>query len=149
MLTLFTCHPWLSVFSLQTYADGSQYMASHDSLSPPYTNSRLTGTPLAVCVCVVVTLVQPLSLSNSPTPLWPNCWALCAHLPMMLSASGSVHCGASCEQMATDTDNLPLSFFLMHKQTHTRSLITSDWMHQIWRLSDQSSTCVLALCRFV
>uniref|UniRef100_A0A3B3BBS3 Transcription factor 4 n=1 Tax=Oryzias melastigma TaxID=30732 RepID=A0A3B3BBS3_ORYME len=27
-----------------SYADGSQYMASHDSLSPPYTNSRLTGT---------------------------------------------------------------------------------------------------------
>uniref|UniRef100_A0A7N6B6U9 Transcription factor 4 n=1 Tax=Anabas testudineus TaxID=64144 RepID=A0A7N6B6U9_ANATE len=25
------------------YADGSQYMASHDSLSPPYANSRLTG----------------------------------------------------------------------------------------------------------
>uniref|UniRef100_H2S0N7 Transcription factor 4 n=1 Tax=Takifugu rubripes TaxID=31033 RepID=H2S0N7_TAKRU len=30
--------------SLQNYADGSQYMASHDSLSPPYANSRLTGT---------------------------------------------------------------------------------------------------------
>uniref|UniRef100_A0A8C6NKW1 Transcription factor 4 n=1 Tax=Nothobranchius furzeri TaxID=105023 RepID=A0A8C6NKW1_NOTFU len=28
-----------------SYADGSQYMASHDSLSPPYANSRLTGTP--------------------------------------------------------------------------------------------------------
>ncbi|XP_056874018.1 transcription factor 4-like isoform X5 [Takifugu flavidus] len=27
----------------KTYADGSQYMASHDSLSPPYANSRLTG----------------------------------------------------------------------------------------------------------
>uniref|UniRef100_A0A669CM44 Transcription factor 4 n=1 Tax=Oreochromis niloticus TaxID=8128 RepID=A0A669CM44_ORENI len=26
-----------------SYADGSQYMASHDSLSPPYTNSRVTG----------------------------------------------------------------------------------------------------------
>uniref|UniRef100_A0A8C6KPE3 Transcription factor 4 n=1 Tax=Nothobranchius furzeri TaxID=105023 RepID=A0A8C6KPE3_NOTFU len=26
-----------------SYADGSQYMASHDSLSPPYANSRLTG----------------------------------------------------------------------------------------------------------
>uniref|UniRef100_A0A3Q2QKP6 Transcription factor 4 n=1 Tax=Fundulus heteroclitus TaxID=8078 RepID=A0A3Q2QKP6_FUNHE len=26
-----------------SYADGSQYMASHDSLSPPYSNSRLTG----------------------------------------------------------------------------------------------------------
>uniref|UniRef100_M3ZNN4 Transcription factor 4 n=1 Tax=Xiphophorus maculatus TaxID=8083 RepID=M3ZNN4_XIPMA len=26
-----------------TYADGSQFMASHDSLSPPYSNSRLTG----------------------------------------------------------------------------------------------------------
>uniref|UniRef100_A0A8C6KRR3 Transcription factor 4 n=1 Tax=Nothobranchius furzeri TaxID=105023 RepID=A0A8C6KRR3_NOTFU len=31
--------------SVQSYADGSQYMASHDSLSPPYANSRLTGTP--------------------------------------------------------------------------------------------------------
>uniref|UniRef100_A0A671VNC2 Transcription factor 4 n=1 Tax=Sparus aurata TaxID=8175 RepID=A0A671VNC2_SPAAU len=30
------------------YADGSQYMASHDSLSPPYTNSRLTGTPQSI-----------------------------------------------------------------------------------------------------
>ncbi|XP_030005567.1 transcription factor 4-like, partial [Sphaeramia orbicularis] len=29
--------------SSKTYADGSQYMASHDSLSPPYANSRLTG----------------------------------------------------------------------------------------------------------
>ncbi|KAL7377269.1 hypothetical protein ABVT39_024991 [Epinephelus coioides] len=30
--------------SSKSYADGSQYMASHDSLSPPYTNSsRLTG----------------------------------------------------------------------------------------------------------
>uniref|UniRef100_A0A672GS35 Transcription factor 4 n=1 Tax=Salarias fasciatus TaxID=181472 RepID=A0A672GS35_SALFA len=28
---------------LQSYADGSQYMASHDSLSPPYANSRLAG----------------------------------------------------------------------------------------------------------
>eukprot|EP00066_Takifugu_rubripes_P027480 XP_011616746.1 PREDICTED: transcription factor 4-like isoform X2 [Takifugu rubripes] len=27
----------------KNYADGSQYMASHDSLSPPYANSRLTG----------------------------------------------------------------------------------------------------------
>ncbi|XP_008291136.1 transcription factor 4-like, partial [Stegastes partitus] len=26
-----------------SYADGSQYMASHDSLSPPYANSRLAG----------------------------------------------------------------------------------------------------------
>ncbi|MED6255793.1 hypothetical protein ATANTOWER_015174 [Ataeniobius toweri] len=26
----------------KSYADGSQYMASHDSLSPPYSNSRLT-----------------------------------------------------------------------------------------------------------
>uniref|UniRef100_A0A674MSF9 Transcription factor 4 n=1 Tax=Takifugu rubripes TaxID=31033 RepID=A0A674MSF9_TAKRU len=33
--------------SLQNYADGSQYMASHDSLSPPYANSRLTGTSQA------------------------------------------------------------------------------------------------------
>uniref|UniRef100_A0A3B4YJN2 Transcription factor 4 n=1 Tax=Seriola lalandi dorsalis TaxID=1841481 RepID=A0A3B4YJN2_SERLL len=30
--------------STSSYADGSQYMASHDSLSPPYANSRLTGT---------------------------------------------------------------------------------------------------------
>ncbi|XP_034997405.2 transcription factor 4 isoform X1 [Hippoglossus stenolepis] len=29
--------------SSKSYAEGSQYMASHDSLSPPYTNSRLTG----------------------------------------------------------------------------------------------------------
>ncbi|XP_041825814.1 transcription factor 4-like isoform X3 [Melanotaenia boesemani] len=29
--------------SSKGYADGSQYMASHDSLSPPYANSRLTG----------------------------------------------------------------------------------------------------------
>ncbi|XP_047185293.1 transcription factor 4-like isoform X4 [Scophthalmus maximus] len=29
--------------SSKSYADGSQYMASHDSLSPPYANSRLTG----------------------------------------------------------------------------------------------------------
>ncbi|XP_072228730.1 transcription factor 4 isoform X3 [Leuresthes tenuis] len=29
--------------SSKSYADGSQYMASHDSLSPPYTNSRLAG----------------------------------------------------------------------------------------------------------
>ncbi|KAM4533192.1 transcription factor 4 isoform 2-T2 [Fundulus diaphanus] len=29
--------------SSKSYADGSQYMASHDSLSPPYSNSRLTG----------------------------------------------------------------------------------------------------------
>uniref|UniRef100_A0A665W8G1 Transcription factor 4 n=1 Tax=Echeneis naucrates TaxID=173247 RepID=A0A665W8G1_ECHNA len=29
--------------STSSYADGSQYMASHDSLSPPYANSRLTG----------------------------------------------------------------------------------------------------------
>ncbi|KAI3361928.1 hypothetical protein L3Q82_012276, partial [Scortum barcoo] len=28
--------------SSKSYADGSQYMASHDSLSPPYANSRLT-----------------------------------------------------------------------------------------------------------
>ncbi|XP_061590602.1 transcription factor 4-like isoform X2 [Cololabis saira] len=27
----------------KSYADGSQYMASHDSLSPPYANSRLAG----------------------------------------------------------------------------------------------------------
>uniref|UniRef100_A0A7N6F6G2 Transcription factor 4 n=1 Tax=Anabas testudineus TaxID=64144 RepID=A0A7N6F6G2_ANATE len=32
-----------------SYADGSQYMASHDSLSPPYANSRLTGTVQSVC----------------------------------------------------------------------------------------------------
>ncbi|XP_075885381.1 transcription factor 4 isoform X1 [Nelusetta ayraudi] len=29
--------------SSKNYADGSQYMASHDSLSPPYANSRITG----------------------------------------------------------------------------------------------------------
>ncbi|XP_077478358.1 transcription factor 4 isoform X2 [Stigmatopora argus] len=29
--------------SLKSYAEGSQYISSHDSLSPPYTNSRLTG----------------------------------------------------------------------------------------------------------
>ncbi|XP_060918011.1 transcription factor 4-like isoform X1 [Labrus mixtus] len=29
--------------SSKSYAEGSQYMASHDSLSPPYTNSRLAG----------------------------------------------------------------------------------------------------------
>ncbi|XP_037835252.1 transcription factor 4 isoform X4 [Kryptolebias marmoratus] len=29
--------------SSKSYAEGSQYMASHDSLSPPYANSRLTG----------------------------------------------------------------------------------------------------------
>ncbi|XP_023193553.1 transcription factor 4-like isoform X4 [Xiphophorus maculatus] len=29
--------------SSKSYADGSQFMASHDSLSPPYSNSRLTG----------------------------------------------------------------------------------------------------------
>ncbi|XP_053195657.1 transcription factor 4-like isoform X3 [Scomber japonicus] len=29
--------------SSKNYADGSQYMASHDSLSPPYANSRLAG----------------------------------------------------------------------------------------------------------
>ncbi|XP_047426653.1 transcription factor 4-like isoform X7 [Mugil cephalus] len=29
--------------SSKSYADGSQYMAPHDSLSPPYTNSRLAG----------------------------------------------------------------------------------------------------------
>uniref|UniRef100_A0A674NZ89 Transcription factor 4 n=1 Tax=Takifugu rubripes TaxID=31033 RepID=A0A674NZ89_TAKRU len=34
--------------SLQNYADGSQYMASHDSLSPPYANSRLTGTSQSI-----------------------------------------------------------------------------------------------------
>lgn len=58
-----------SCLLLQSYADGSQYMASHDNLSPPYTNSRLTGNvsvkclsqlwihcfvsmQLCVCVCV-------------------------------------------------------------------------------------------------
>uniref|UniRef100_A0A7N6A1U0 Transcription factor 4 n=1 Tax=Anabas testudineus TaxID=64144 RepID=A0A7N6A1U0_ANATE len=35
--------------STSSYADGSQYMASHDSLSPPYANSRLTGTVQSVC----------------------------------------------------------------------------------------------------
>uniref|UniRef100_A0A672GS68 Transcription factor 4 n=1 Tax=Salarias fasciatus TaxID=181472 RepID=A0A672GS68_SALFA len=34
---------------LQSYADGSQYMASHDSLSPPYANSRLAGTTQDEC----------------------------------------------------------------------------------------------------
>ncbi|XP_034565866.1 transcription factor 4-like isoform X1 [Notolabrus celidotus] len=29
--------------SSKSYAEGSQYMASHDSLSPPYANSRLAG----------------------------------------------------------------------------------------------------------
>nr|XP_061800879.1 transcription factor 4-like isoform X1 [Nerophis lumbriciformis] len=29
--------------SLKSYAEGSQYITSHDSLSPPYANSRLTG----------------------------------------------------------------------------------------------------------
>uniref|UniRef100_A0A3P8WJG5 Transcription factor 4 n=1 Tax=Cynoglossus semilaevis TaxID=244447 RepID=A0A3P8WJG5_CYNSE len=29
--------------SSKAYADGSQYMASHDNLSPPYSNSRLAG----------------------------------------------------------------------------------------------------------
>uniref|UniRef100_A0A669DY94 Transcription factor 4 n=1 Tax=Oreochromis niloticus TaxID=8128 RepID=A0A669DY94_ORENI len=33
----------MSCLPPQSYADGSQYMASHDSLSPPYTNSRVTG----------------------------------------------------------------------------------------------------------
>uniref|UniRef100_A0A3Q3WLV9 Transcription factor 4 n=1 Tax=Mola mola TaxID=94237 RepID=A0A3Q3WLV9_MOLML len=40
----------MSTFSLFfSYADGLQYIASHDSLSPPYTNSRLTGTSQAMC----------------------------------------------------------------------------------------------------
>uniref|UniRef100_A0A3B4GFW5 Transcription factor 4 n=1 Tax=Pundamilia nyererei TaxID=303518 RepID=A0A3B4GFW5_9CICH len=33
----------MSCLPPQSYADGSQYMTSHDSLSPPYTNSRVTG----------------------------------------------------------------------------------------------------------
>ena len=179
----------------QSYADGSQYMASHDSLSPPYTNSRLTGTAQVkrvsvialnstsflssavdsslcwdVCVFMCVRL-QRISetlvytggdrssgmrfLSRSLSlPLSAHCvekrQGVCAHLPMMLSASGSLRCGASCEQMATDTDNLPLSFSHSHthgasynhwnSNTHTcthtaQNLITFDWMHQIWKMS--------------
>uniref|UniRef100_A0A3P8NBV6 Transcription factor 4 n=1 Tax=Astatotilapia calliptera TaxID=8154 RepID=A0A3P8NBV6_ASTCA len=38
-----------SAFSFFSYADGSQYMTSHDSLSPPYTNSRVTGMVQAKC----------------------------------------------------------------------------------------------------
>uniref|UniRef100_H2MJM9 Transcription factor 4 n=1 Tax=Oryzias latipes TaxID=8090 RepID=H2MJM9_ORYLA len=48
----------LSRLPLQSYADGSQYMASHDSLSPPYTNSRLTGTvPLRTSLSGMIRLV--------------------------------------------------------------------------------------------
>uniref|UniRef100_A0A7N8WWN8 Transcription factor 4 n=1 Tax=Mastacembelus armatus TaxID=205130 RepID=A0A7N8WWN8_9TELE len=50
-------YPMYLSLSLQSYADGSQYMASHDSLSPPYTNSRLTGT--------INTISLPLFLSIS------------------------------------------------------------------------------------
>lgn len=41
----------------QAYADGSQYMASHDNLSPPYSNSRLAGKrPHSLCLCVSLSL---------------------------------------------------------------------------------------------
>lgn len=51
----------------QAYADGSQYMASHDNLSPPYSNSRLAGKrPHSLCLCVS----RSLSLwSSSVDPL--------------------------------------------------------------------------------
>uniref|UniRef100_A0A3Q4G576 Transcription factor 4 n=1 Tax=Neolamprologus brichardi TaxID=32507 RepID=A0A3Q4G576_NEOBR len=39
----------MSCLPPQSYADGSQYMTSHDSLSPPYTNSRVTGMVQAKC----------------------------------------------------------------------------------------------------
>uniref|UniRef100_A0A671VN65 Transcription factor 4 n=1 Tax=Sparus aurata TaxID=8175 RepID=A0A671VN65_SPAAU len=44
----FPFFPYFFFFSFPSL-NGSQYMASHDSLSPPYTNSRLTGTPQAEC----------------------------------------------------------------------------------------------------
>ncbi|KAK5619155.1 hypothetical protein CRENBAI_024060 [Crenichthys baileyi] len=48
----------------KSYADGSQYMASHDSLSPPYSNSRLTGR-----------LISTFHFSFSP--LSASDWLLC------------------------------------------------------------------------
>ncbi|XP_054882358.1 transcription factor 4-like, partial [Poeciliopsis prolifica] len=62
--------------SSKSYADGSQFMASHDSLSPPYSNSRLTGADRMLgfgCLCLRVEKRQPAS----------------ARLPRMLSASGA------------------------------------------------------------
>uniref|UniRef100_A0A4W6CM46 Transcription factor 4 n=1 Tax=Lates calcarifer TaxID=8187 RepID=A0A4W6CM46_LATCA len=48
--------------STSSYADGSQYMASHDSLSPPYANSRLAGTINTLSLSLSVSL----SVSVSP-----------------------------------------------------------------------------------
>ncbi|MED6274875.1 hypothetical protein CHARACLAT_020893 [Characodon lateralis] len=48
----------------KSYADGSQYMASHDSLSPPYSNTRLTGR-----------LISTFHFSFSP--LSASDWLLC------------------------------------------------------------------------
>uniref|UniRef100_A0A8D3DAW5 Transcription factor 4 n=1 Tax=Scophthalmus maximus TaxID=52904 RepID=A0A8D3DAW5_SCOMX len=50
-------------FSPSSYADGSQYMASHDSLSPPYANSRLTGTIHSLSLSL--SLSVPVSLDQS------------------------------------------------------------------------------------
>lgn len=164
----------MSCLPPQSYADGSQYMTSHDSLSPPYTNSRVTGMVQAKCVCMgtcicfysfifaihfflaisfrftalsgpdcVRVCLRRISETLAYTggdrssgmqflslfPLLARCvekrQAVCAHLPMMLSASGSLRCGASCEQMATDTDNLPLSLSLSLPLTQShRHIIT-------------------------
>uniref|UniRef100_A0A671VMD8 Transcription factor 4 n=1 Tax=Sparus aurata TaxID=8175 RepID=A0A671VMD8_SPAAU len=54
-----------------SYADGSQYMASHDSLSPPYTNSRLTGTPQAECVCSILGGELGLGSPSAASPTKP------------------------------------------------------------------------------
>lgn len=197
-------------------------MTSHDSLSPPYTNSRVTGMVQAKCVCMgtcicfysfifaihfflaisfrftalsgpdcVRVCLRRISETLAYTggdrssgmqflslfPLLARCvekrQAVCAHLPMMLSASGSLRCGASCEQMATDTDNLPLSLSLSsshtvtqaynhwnthvqmylhtHMHTHTKqSLITFDWMHQKWKMLALSYLTLPAFfCHFV
>uniref|UniRef100_A0A669DMW3 Transcription factor 4 n=1 Tax=Oreochromis niloticus TaxID=8128 RepID=A0A669DMW3_ORENI len=47
--SLTSSSPFSSSSFSSSYADGSQYMASHDSLSPPYTNSRVTGMVQAKC----------------------------------------------------------------------------------------------------
>lgn len=77
----------MSCLPPQSYADGSQYMASHDSLSPPYTNSRVTGMVQAKCVCMgtcifiylfIFTIYLFLAISFRFTALsGPDCVCVC------------------------------------------------------------------------
>lgn len=119
--------------SLQSYADGSQYMASHDSLSPPYSNSRLTGR----FISNPPPLVFPPPASGRPLCFGCLClWVECRRLAAWGNASRRLLVYPWCSlplalcDVAPVVSKWPLTQIICLSLTHSHT--QHHWNMQIW-----------------